>query len=144
MNITFYNCTSDPDVLNKNISVVSSLTGTLKNDCSIENPTIIIENSGMVNANYLYIPDFGRYYFIENQTILSNNRVRIDANVDVLYTYRSQISAIRAIIENSTTDNDNYLTSPLWVDKVKTSTKIINFPNGFNTDGAFILITAGG
>lgn len=144
MDIVFYNNTSDDDTINKSLSEVLTLSGTLKNDCSIEQPSIIVSYSGMIHANYCYIADFGRYYYVENQTILSNNRVRLDLSVDVLQTFRNEILALSVIAENSTTDNDNYLSSEIWTSKVKTKTDIVSFPSGFNESGTFILITAGG
>lgn len=144
MIIEFYNNLSDPDTLEKNISKIDELSGTLRDECDVENPVIMIEHSGMVFANYCYIPDFGRYYYIENQTIVRNNIVRLALKVDVLYTYKEQIKALIIIINNSSSNNDNYLSSELWVAKVKSSTDVINFPSGFNDNGEFILITAGG
>lgn len=144
MLIEFYRNLSDPDTLNKNITKVFELIGTLRDECDVENPVIMIEHCGMLFANYCYIPDFGRYYYIENQTIVRNDLVRLTLKVDVLYTYKEQIKALNVIINNSSDNNDNYLSSELWVAKVKTSTDIINFPSGFNDNGEFVLITAGG
>lgn len=144
MDVVFYNNVSDDDTINKNITPVRTITGVLKNECSVENPIIIFENSGMIAGNYCYISEFGRYYYIVNQTILSNNRVRVDLTVDVLESFKNSILALDVIVDNSTGSNDNYLPSDLWVSNVKTKTDILNFPSGFNESGAFILITAGG
>ena len=89
MDIIFYNNVSDDDTIGKNLTVVTTLTGDLKNDCSIENPEILIKNTGMINANYAYISEFNRYYYIENQIILSNNLVRVNMSVDVLETFKT-------------------------------------------------------
>lgn len=144
MKIEFYTNLSDPDTLEKNISKVLELNGTLRDECNIENPIINIENNGIVGANYCYIPEFNRYYYIEDQTLVRNDIVRLSLKVDVLYTYKEQIKALNVIINNSSSSFDNYLSSELWVAKVKTSTDVINFPNGFNNSGEYILITAGG
>lgn len=144
MIINFYRNLSDPDTLNKDLTALFELSGTLRDECDVENPVILIENNGMISANYCYIPDFGRYYYIENQTIVRNDLVRLTLKVDVLYTYRNEISSLNVIINNSSDNNDNYLSSELWVAKVKTSTDVLNFPDGFNDSGEFILITAGG
>lgn len=144
MNIIFYTNNSDDDTINKALTQTTTLTGSLKDNCSIENPEITIENSGMINGNYCYIPEFSRYYFIDNQTILSNNRVRLSMSVDVLESFKTNILSLSAIIENSTTNNDKYITSSLWVARQKTVSDVINFPYGLNNTGEFILITAGG
>ena len=44
MDIILYNNISDDDTINKNITLVDTLTGSLKNECDIESPTIIIEH----------------------------------------------------------------------------------------------------
>ena len=65
-------------------------------------------------------------------------------SVDVLETYKNSILGLSAIIDNSTSNNDNYMPSNLWVSKVKTKTDVINFPSGLDDTGSYILITAGG
>lgn len=144
MDIIFYTNKSDDDSIGKNIEYSSTLTGTLKEPCSLENPSITIEHSGVLNANYCYIAEFGRFYFISNQTILSNSRVLVEMSVDVLESFKNEILNLQVIIENSSTNNEKYLSSSLWVAKQKTFTDIINFPYGLNNTGEFILITAGG
>lgn len=144
MNLIFYINKSDHETINKSLVEGVTLSGSLKNECDIENPRIIIENTGMINANYCYIPEFSRYYFIDNMRIISNNRIEIIMSVDVLESFKNDILNLPCIIDNSTTDNDNYLSSPIWVGSVKSKTDIIQFPYGLNDDGEFILITAGG
>lgn len=144
MNIDFFINNSDDDTINKSLTPVLTLQGSLREPCSIEMPEITIENEGIINANYCYIEAFGRYYYITNPVILSNSRVRIELEVDVLESFKANILALETIIENSSTKNDNYLVSDIWVNKIKSKTDIINFASGFNQDGTFILITAGG
>lgn len=144
MNINFYVNTSDNDTLNKNLTASATVSGYLKEPCSVENPVITLQNTGRVSANYCYIPAFGRYYYIVDQTILSNNRCRIECKVDVLQTFRTQISALSAIIDMSTSNHDDYLASERWIASTKHKTDILNFPSGLNNEGQYILITAGG
>lgn len=144
MDIVFMNNSSDVDTINKVLSTVTTLTGNLKNNCSIETPTVIINNSGMINANYAYIPEFGRYYYITDQIILSNNCVSISMKVDALESFKNEILSLSAIVEQSTSNNDKYVSDEVWLAKVKKSTTIMNFPSGLLDTGQFILITAGG
>lgn len=144
MDIVLMNNSSDADTINKALNPVRTLTGSLKNNCSIETPTVIINNSGMINANYAYIPEFGRYYYITDQIILSNERVSISMKVDVLESFKSDILSLSAIVEQSTSNYDKYMSDEIWLAKVKKSTTIINFSSGLLDTGQFILITAGG
>lgn len=144
MTIDFYMNNSDPDKINKSLTPVDIMTGFLKESCDIVKPSITVSHSGVINANYCYIPEFGRYYFISNQKILTAGTVRIDLSVDPLYTYKNQILSIPCIIDNSTSDNNAHLTSDIFKATVKSATDVLTFPSGFNESGEFILITAGG
>lgn len=144
MDLVFYMNASDPETIGKSLTAVTTLSGYLKNDCDIINPRIVVENTGMINANYCYIAEFGRYYYIDRQTIMSNHKVMLEMSVDVLESFKTQINALSCIIDDSTTQNDKYINGEQWKTKVKTTTHIVNFPSGLNNDGAFILITAGG
>ena len=144
MNITFYNNLSDPNTINKSLNEIMTLSGELKASCDVINPIITIENHGMINANYCYIPEFGRYYFIVKQTIITNNIISVELRVDVLESFKTEILALSCIIDNSTINNDRYLHGSEWVATVKTTTSIKQFPSGLNESGQYILITAGG
>lgn len=144
MDIVFYNNASDENVINKSISQTGVLSGSLKDPFNVESPRLIVENTGVINANYCFIDVFGRYYFIDSQTVISNKRLQLDLRVDVLTSFKDAIGNMQAIIENSTSDNDNYLMSDIWKTKVKTKTDVLQFTGGFNNTGEYILITAGG
>lgn len=73
--------------------------------------------------NYMYIPSFGRYYFIETIISQGNKRVLLSAQVDLLATYRDSIigySGVLARTNNSNyysrlTPDDNFITRPSYV-----------------------------
>ena len=92
MNIKLYNYTGDKIVVNKTgwltvATLYASLDGYLKEDTDLMDPSIVIENSGIPAANYAYIADLGRYYFINNIVCLGATLWRLDMHVDVLMTY---------------------------------------------------------
>ena len=69
MDITLYNCTAEPNMLDKSGSLtsVASYTGTVaRHNVDMINPEITLEETAanIVTANYCYISDFGRYYQI--------------------------------------------------------------------------------
>lgn len=98
-----------PDEKNKVGKTTTSyftLTGTLREESSILTPSIIVNNVDdkiLYRVNYMYIPDFHRYYFVTNITCVKNNLYRIDGRVDVLNTYASPIKAQTALIERQET-----------------------------------------
>lgn len=70
---------SEDAKINKNITTIASLSGTLKNETSIMNPTILMEGnvSSIAGCNYMYIPEFGRYYFITDVRSIRNKLYEI-------------------------------------------------------------------
>ena len=84
------NSTKKPD----NNTAYITLTGELKEPCSVMNPVIAIKRlaSDIVPYvyNYAYIPAFGRYYFIKNWA-WRLGLWEVEMSVDVLATYKNTI-----------------------------------------------------
>lgn len=141
--ILMYNL-SEKNKINKSISTVETLEGALREESSIINPEITIELASPIGFNYCYIPDFGRYYFVTDVTVVRSNIIRISLSVDVLESFKNQILEQSVILEKNTNQFDPYLVDPNRMRNVKTKTDILNFPSGLLESGEFILITAGG
>ena len=145
MNIIFYNNKSEDNRLIKTITQISTGTGTLRESCSMIDPSVLTAIADVSNINYAYIADFGRYYFIRKITVDRANLYRLDMHVDVLMSYKTALLDCKGVINSSTKINANsYLNSDTWVRTEKDTTTIMRFPSGLSTDGNFILITAGG
>lgn len=145
MHITLMVNNSEKNKINKSLSNAVTFTGTLRDETSIINPIILMELENPSNYNYAYIPEFDRYYFINDMVSVNNNLWRISLKVDVLESFKNQILASSAIL--SDTENaglDKYMSGNVWKSRVKESTSIVNFPAGLSENGHFILITAGG
>ena len=81
----------------------------LKDACSIINP--VIESATLpVNANYIYIDTFKRYYFVTNVVYISNTVKQFSLEVDVLASYKSNIGSTVAHIVYSATGWDKDIT----------------------------------
>lgn len=105
MDIYLYNTADDDNVLNKTLTdelLISDVK--LKNPVNINNPMLslsskIVYDDGFGGGwtyetkgyNYAYIPEFERYYFIENITLQSNAINVLSLKVDVLKTYENEI-----------------------------------------------------
>jgi hypothetical protein len=145
MNITLYINKSEKNKIGKNLSNDFSLSGTLRDVTNIINPVILIELNEIGNYNYCYIPEFNRYYFITDITVIRTGLFAISLMVDVLESFQTSIKNLSVILLNTqNVGSSNYLSSPVFRNNVKSKTDIINFPNGLNDSGEFILITAGG
>ena len=98
MNLTLYKNSSDNRCINKKIKQVLSLSGNLKNESSVMNPTVIIQTD-IIDFNYLYIQEFKRYYYVDNITILRTNLIQVDASVDVLMSNKDVIKYLPCLVE---------------------------------------------
>lgn len=87
--------TSQPvNALNKKFDSIKKYTGVLKEASSILHPTIHLkakDADSIARCNYMYIAEFGRYYFIEDVVSERQDYVAVTGRVDVLQTYRDDI-----------------------------------------------------
>lgn len=145
MNITLYVNKSEKNKIGKNLTNDLFISGTLRDATNIINPIILVELNEISNYNYCYIPNFNRYYFITDITVIRTGLYAISLLVDVLESFKTDIKNLSVILLNTQNSGvNNYLPSPVFRNNVKSKTDIINFPNGLNDSGEFILITAGG
>lgn len=148
MDIVLYLNASEPNVVAKAIATVATLTGSLREASSVTNPIIRIEMGNPVEANYAYISDFNRYYYIDDIVSLRTNLWELHLKVDVLMSFASSIKNSLAVIEETSLEGDgrvnSYVSNDSFARLVKDKTDIIQFPDGFNEQPYFILITAGG
>ena len=92
----------------------------LKEDCSIINP--VFESATMpANVNYIYVSEWGRYYFVTNVVYISKTVKTFTCEVDVLASYKTQIGSTVARIAFSSTGWDKDIVDPRAVVK---STKL--------------------
>ena len=135
---------SPKEQVNKNLSNISTVTGTLKNQTSIIDPVINIQGDvgSFVRCNYMRISEFGRYYFVTNIRSLTNDVFEISGHVDVLMTYRDAIISNSAIIRRQESDWNLYLNDGSF--KIYQNPIVLTrlFPSGFSTQ-EFVLAVAG-
>lgn len=77
---------------------VGTLSGVLRDQCSMMTPSIVYRSDDVPNFNYVHIPIFNRYYFVVNITSVSKNLWRMDLNCDVLMSFKTQIYALSGVI----------------------------------------------
>lgn len=144
MQIELYTNNSDDRVVTKNITLINTLTGTLRKECSMLDPVIEIE--GMSNAtaaicNYAKIASFGRYYFVKNITLKGNLWV-LTMHVDVLASWQTPLKSLDAVIARNENRYNLYLQDGFFKTYQNPHVSIKAFPGGF-TDHTYILAVAG-
>lgn len=137
---------SADNVADKDFETIDTLTGTLKEETSITNPSIRINYTGALqNVNYFYIPQFQRYYFVTDIRSVRTNIWEISGHCDVLTTALklSSLSDCMGITKKQENKNNLYLNDGsfrVYQNPIVT-TKL--FPSGFNTF-SYVLAVAGG
>lgn len=136
---------SPPHQLDKALSTVLSVNGTLKEDTSIIDPVIKIQCNlaNITRCNYMSIPQFNRYYFITNIKSITNDIVEISAHVDVLNTYKSEIRMNTGIVRRQENSWNLYLNDGTFKTYQNPMVLTKSFPSGFTTK-EFVLAVAGG
>ena len=145
MEITLYKTSDENNKIDKTLSSGFSMTGSLRNESNVIRPSILIEIQNPTSYNYMYIPDFGRYYFIKEMTSVRTNLWRLDCEVDVLKSYADKIKTLTVIIDKNKdySKTNQYLNDGSFVIENKNTIEIKNFSNGFNDESSYVLITAG-
>ena len=142
MQIKLYNNSSPTNKIQKSITSVLDVSGALRGETDIVNPTIRIYAANLPYFNYAYIPEFHRYYYLRNVRAVRNEIFEITLHSDALMSF--DLSKVAGVITESENLGNNYLNGRQFVRSVKSKTDIINFPSGLLDSGEYILITAGG
>lgn len=149
MQIKLFSCNAERNRINKQQYIQNEycLNGSLRKETSVKDIVIGIERDNFIpyKYNYMYISEFQRWYFINDIISVRNNYWEIHASVDVLYSFIGDIYSSEAIVEKAEAINENlYLNDGSFVMDTRKYNEIIEFPNGLNTNGEYVLICAGG
>ena len=144
MQIKFYKNSSEKNKIGKSLSSELTLNGNLRDECSITSPSILVEATSLVDYNYCYIPEFKRYYFISDITSVRNNLWRVSLKCDVLESFKKDILNLSCIVDKQQNQSySNNIDDGSYINRADSFVEIANYQNGFNSNGEFILITAG-
>lgn len=151
-----YNCTlyvnsSAPDYMDKTLSAGTTVACDFKAPVDVERPTIYISATDAYDGiNYMYIPEFGRYYFAKAIAGTSQT-ITFECVSDPLMSFKDQIKACPAVIARNPWHWDMYLPDPKMPVEARSVSAILNFPNANENAGPFdgthncyILTTLGG
>ena len=146
VNIEIYTNASEPEYMDKSLSNIATLTGELRTDVTeVVDPVIRVEDPGSLltgSANYAYISEFGRYYYIRKKRSERNNIVELSMHVDVLMSFASAIKAREAIVRRQENDWNLYIIDGSLMVYENDYVYTKNFPTGFSVNN-WILVAAG-
>lgn len=146
--VVAYTNESPTNFVNKKITQVGEFNGNLRAGSSIIDPVILFEadNPGFESnhVNYLYISEFGRYYYITD--IISNftSLWEIHCHVDVLMSFAEQIKEQTAIVARQESQYNMMLDDGFFMcyQNPKIQTKTFSVEGPFEHQ-EFVLVVAG-
>lgn len=109
-----------------------TLTGELRDESSIVDPVILIEKDNPIEANYAYIAEFNRYYYIKDITAVRTGLWRITMHTDVLKTFSEGILNSPCIVAKSSSRFNLYLNDSDYKCEQCDIVLTKKFPTGFN------------
>ena len=98
---TLYVNSSDDRYINKTISNIGEYTIVFKSDEDSIRPTLKISDSNIPEtANYVYLSELNRYFYIRNKRY-SKQCIYLECELDPLMSFRSQLGSMEAIISRN-------------------------------------------
>lgn len=152
MHIDLYVNYSDNKKVGKQLSLLKSVEGVVTGACTLESPQLLLRcDTYSTTANYCYIPEYGRFYYITGHTFNKGEQVIINCTVDVLQTYSNFIRGLTCTVLRQENEKPNKIVDgslPISPEKRLRTIRFSDSP--FNLNGAnqssfnFILNVAGG
>lgn len=107
----FYKSTAEKNRMDKSayLTEIIQSTGTLRRATSIISPEFEFIYNKVPDFNYVYIPNFNRYYFIDNIVSLRNSVWTLSLSVDVLMSFKEQIKECDGFIARNEFEFNHYL-----------------------------------
>lgn len=115
----------------------------VKNALEVHDPTIVLSGSLPNTFNYMYIPDFKRFYYTGEVVKGNNDIYTLQLHCDYGKTWAENIQTSYGIVTRNQQLYNRYLPDESYKTEVRTTTQVKNFPYGFNDSSEFILMTCG-
>lgn len=145
MKITLYFNTSEPNRMNKTLTTIGLVDGTLRTQSSVIDPVIRIASElNFSNVNYMYIDEFHRYYFINDVVSVRTGIWEIYGHVDVLSTYSDIVSTLPCVIGRNEYEYNLFLDDDRLLVNTNRLVQTVTFPNSIPTIGSNYVITISG
>ena len=122
MDVELYKCKSPKNRLNKVLEKTVTVSATLYEYTQNRNRlSFQFTVSDVGEFNYIYIPDFRRYYFVESVSVAENGMNVYECECDYLMTYKDIISRLSIHCRGST---KNFITNSVIIDRTESNVLI--------------------
>ena len=146
MIVTLYKSPGERNIINRTKTSVKSMEAVQATDVlNIETPELLINRDDtIIGFDYVGIPAFNRFYFLNSFEIVNGNQFKLYLESDPLESFKFSILSSQAIAKRSTNKGNPEIEDPLMVFKNIPKYETRKCPTGFSPDGtgscyAFIL-----
>lgn len=135
---------SPNNAMDKNLTNHYEVDIVVRDVVNISRPQIELTGNGF-NFNYLWIPAFNRYYFVESSVSVRNNVTRYNLSCDVLMSFKEQIRQSQGIVERQQVQGINeLLIDGSMAVRSDRQVDVLKWRESFSKNPQYILVTAGG
>lgn len=122
MNIELYRCKSPKNKLNKTLEKTVTISATIyEYEQNRNRLSFRFTVSDVGEFNYIYIPDYNRYYFVESVSLSENGVNVYECECDYLMTYKELINQLSVKCKGST---KKFITNNVIIDRTESNVLI--------------------
>lgn len=141
--ITTYNISEDNHVLSPSLTPIqSNISAVHKEDTNMLHPTLILSGSVGQSFNYIYISEYGRYYFLKERTF-SQQKYNCTFDVDPLRSWSSDVSDLNVIANRSSSYFNLYQRDDSIPFENRNIVTTQNFNGGFAGQSLILAVNGG-
>lgn len=108
------------------------MTCQLNTPVNVDRPELILSVSVATGYNYAFIPEWQKYYFLHDATVLDGNRCMIPATCDVLTTNAEEIKDLTVRVKRYETNRNPDVQDNGVTKTARTHTDNYAFKGGYN------------
>ena len=121
MEIKLYSTDSNANVLNKNLTLVNTIDGTITDyEQNYDNIRLNLHTND--NFNYIFIPSYHKYYFVDNVEMAENGMNFYECRCDLLMSFSDVVKNSIIKLRGNTTVIHN---SDIQIDRTPTNIFIV-------------------
>ena len=122
MDIELYRCKSPKNKLNKTLEKTVTISATIyEYEQNRNRLSFRFTVSDVGEFNYIYIPDYRRYYFVESVSLSENGVNVYECECDYLMTYKELINQLSVKCKGST---KKFITNNVIIDRTESNVLI--------------------
>lgn len=146
--VNFGICNDEKEKINKSFSSVKQCNCEVYGETTITAPSLILRyDSGLVNCNYAYIPEWLRFYWISNITLVNGGRMVISCVVDPLKSFADSILNLDVNVARNEFERNKLIYDGNYPEEILSTVSVLKFnASPFGVDGGFntVLTVIGG